>query len=205
MGRRVDRGMVLGITGPIGCGKSTIAGWLAGLGASVIDADAVAHHVTGPGTEALTAIVDRFGVRLLRPDGSLDRPALGRLVFSDPAALADLEEIVHPAVRSWIHQALTANADNEVAVTVIEAIRLAEGGLADWCDEIWLVTCDPKVQRRRLLGRGTKPADADQRMAAQGNLAERAATRATRIIDTSDDEAVTRERVMAAWSELGLD
>jgi dephospho-CoA kinase len=197
--------VTIGITGPIGCGKSTVAGWLGDLGAFVIDADAVAHEVTAPGTPALTAIAARFGAGYLRPDGSLDGAALGRVVFADPAALEDLEAIVHPAVRARIHEVLTARAQDHVGVTVIEAIRLAEGGLADWCDEVWLVTCDRDVQRRRLIGRGMPPADVDQRIAAQTGLAARARPKATRIIDTSDDREATRQQVIAAWRELRLE
>ena len=111
--------------------------------------------------------------RASAPDGSLDRAALGRIVFADPAALRDLEAIVHPAVRPRILAAIAAaEADGAVAV-VIEAIKLVEGGLAALCDEVWLVTCDPAVQRTRLVGRGTSPEDADQRIAAQAGFAER--------------------------------
>lgn len=195
----------IGLTGPIGCGKSTVAGWLEELGAHTIDADDVAREVTAPGEPALEAVIARFGERYRATDGSLDRAALAGLVFSEPAALRDLESITHPAVRERIRHAIDEDEAAGVAVTVIEAIKLAGGPLAELCDEIWLVTCDPDVQRLRLLGRGTTPADADQRMAAQRDLAERAAARATRVIDTSGDEAGTRDRVMAAWSELRLD
>lgn len=195
----------IGLTGPIGCGKSTVAGWLEELGAHAIDADVVAREVTAPGEPALEAVIARFGERYRATDGSLDRAALAGLVFSEPAALRDLESITHPAVRERIRHAIDEDEAAGVAVTVIEAIKLAGSPLAELCDEIWLVTCDPDVQRRRLLGRGTTPADADQRMAAQRDLAERAAARATRVIDTSGDEARTRDRVMAAWSELRLD
>lgn len=195
----------IGLTGPIGCGKSTVAGWLEELGAHTIDADDVAREVTAPGEPALEAVIARFGERYRATDGSLDRAALAGLVFSEPAALRDLESITHPAVRERIRHAIDEDEAAGVAVTVIEAIKLAGGPLADLCDEIWLVTCDPDVQRLRLLGRGETPADADQRMAAQRDLAERAAARATRVIDTSGDEARTRDRVMAAWSELRLD
>ncbi|MFL5770898.1 MAG: dephospho-CoA kinase [Chloroflexota bacterium] len=195
----------IGLTGPIGCGKSTVAGWLEELGAHTIDADVVAREVTAPGEPALEAVIARFGEGYRAADGSLDRGALAGLVFSEPAALRDLEAITHPAVRERIRHAIDEDEAAGVAVTVIEAIKLAGGPLAELCDEIWLVTCDPDVQRLRLLGRGTTPADADQRMAAQRDLAERAAARATRVIDTSGDEERTRDRVMAAWSELRLD
>jgi dephospho-CoA kinase len=166
----------------------------------VIDADAVAREVTAPGEPALEAVIDRFGEMYRRDDGSLDRAALGRLVFSDPAALRDLEAIVHPAVRSRIQRALTASAEDDVTVTVIEAIKLIEGGLAEKCDEVWLVTCDPATQRDRLIGRGLAQPDADQRIAAQGDLVVRLRPAATLILDTSGSVAETRQRVSEAWA-----
>ena len=108
-------------------------------------------------------------------DGTLDRAALGRIVFADPAALRDLEAIIHPAVRPRILAAIAAAEAEGAEVVVIEAIRLVEGGLAELCDEVWLVTCDPAVQRARLIGRGATPEDADARIDAQTTLVDRAA------------------------------
>ena len=183
----------IGLTGPIGCGKSTVAGWLGERpGIVVIDADRVARDVLDRGEPALDAVISRFGAGLLRDDGSLDRAALGRIVFSNPAALRDLEVIVHPAVRPRILAAIaTAEAEGAAAV-VIEAIKLVEGGLATLCDEVWLITCDPKVQRARLIERGGSAEDASQRMTAQAALADRVRPRATRVIDTSDDADATQ-------------
>ena len=107
-GRADRRTLRIGITGPIGCGKSTVAGWLAEGGAVVIDADRIAHEVTAPGEPATAAIFERFGDAVRAPDGTLDRPALGRIVFADPAALRELERIVHPAVRPRIAAGVTS-------------------------------------------------------------------------------------------------
>lgn len=189
------RPVVIGLTGPIGCGKSTIAGWLAELGAAVVDADAVARDVTGPGAPTLPAIRARFGPGVFRPDGSLDRAALGRVVFGDPAALRDLEAIVHPAVRPRILEALDRAAADRAPAVVVEAIKLVEGGLAELCDEVWLVTCSPVAQRARLAARGLAPADAEARRRAQRGLVARLRRRATRIVDTSGDPAETRRLV----------
>jgi dephospho-CoA kinase len=192
----------IGITGPIGCGKSTIGRWLGERpGVVVIDADQVAREVLDPGQLTLAAVVERFGTGLLGPDGELDRAALGRLVFADPAALRDLESIVHPAVRPRILAAVSAADANGAVAVIIEAIKLIEGGLAAQCDEVWVVTCDPIVQRARLIGRGTSEKDAAQRMAAQGDLAERIGPAATRTIDTSGDEAETRKLVESEFGE----
>lgn len=192
----------IGLTGPIGCGKSTIAQWLGERpGVVVIDADRVAREVLDPGEPALDAVVARFGAGLLRPDGELDRAALGRLVFADPAALRDLESIVHPAVRPRIlAETAVAEADGAVAV-IIEAIKLVEGGLVAECDEVWLVTCDPAVQRVRLIGRGSSEEDAAQRIAAQSDILARIEPVASGTIETSGDPTETRRLVDAALEE----
>jgi dephospho-CoA kinase len=191
----------IGLTGPIGCGKSTVAGWLAELGARVIDADVVARDVTPPGSPELAAVVAAFGPGILRDDGSLDRAALGRIVFADPAALARLEAIIHPAVRPRILAAIAdAERDGPPAI-VIEAIKLVEGGLAALCDEVWLVICDPAEQLDRLAGRGESAADAKARIAAQAGIFERLRESTTRVIDTSGSAATARSDVIAAWTE----
>ncbi|MFL5676496.1 MAG: dephospho-CoA kinase [Chloroflexota bacterium] len=191
--------VLIGLTGPIGCGKSTVARWLGERpGVVVIDADEVAREVVEPGQPALEAIVERFGEGIRREDGTLDREALGRIVFADPVALRDLEAITHPAVRPRILAAIdSAKADGADAV-VIEAIRLVEGGLAEICDEVWLVTCDPNVQRERLIGRGASADTAEQRIAAQSGLGERVRPVAARVLDTSGPPNRTKDEANAA-------
>lgn len=191
----------IGLTGPIGCGKSTVAGWLgARPRVVVIDADEVAREVVAPGEPGLDAVIGRFGDRFRRPDGTLDRPALGRLVFVDPDALRDLEAIVHPAVRPRIIAAIAEAEGAGADAVVIEAIKLVEGGLAELCDDVWLVTCEPAIQRDRLVGRGTTVADASVRIAAQGDIGARLAAAATRIIDTSGSAESTRAQVEMAFT-----
>lgn len=153
----------IGLTGPIGCGKSTVASWLGELGAAVIDADQVAREVTPPGSEVLAAVVEAFGTGVLRDDGTLDRAGLGRIVFADPAALGRLEAIIHPAVRPRILAAMEAAEASGAPAVVVEAIKLVEGGLAALCDDVWLVTCEPEVQHARVAAR----ASADLRAAGQ--------------------------------------
>ena len=190
----------IGITGPIGCGKSRVVQWLAELGVHVVDADEEARVVTSPGHPTHDLVVRRWP-EAAAPDGSLDRKALGRIVFSDPAALRELEQLVHPAVRPRILSRIQEAEDAGAPAVVIEAIKLVEGGLASHCDEVWLVTCHPNVQRFRLIARGASPEEADQRMAAQAGLAQRLAPAATRTIDTSGSEAATRAKVVEALGE----
>jgi dephospho-CoA kinase len=192
----------IGITGPIGCGKSTVARWLGDRsGVSVIDADHEARLVLAPETPEVEAVYRRFGQDLRRANGELDRGALGRIVFKDPEALHDLESIVHPAVRSRILAAIERAERAGARAVVIEAIKLVEGGLAELCDEVWLVSCEPAVQRERLVGRGDAEDDAAARVDAQGDLIERLRTRATRVVDTNGDLADTRRSVDALFDE----
>jgi dephospho-CoA kinase len=195
---RTVKPLRIGITGPIGCGKTTVLGWLAARGATVIDADVVAHEVTGPGSAALEAIRERFGRLAFRPDGSLDRAALGRAVFADAGALRDLEAIVHPLVRARILARIDDARSNGDPVVVIEAIRLVEAGYPALLDETWLIVCDGASQRARLAGRGLPPDEVDRRIAAQAGLAERARAVATREIDTSGSPAEAEARVAEA-------
>lgn len=174
--RASDRPFLIGLTGPIGCGKSTVGRALADLGGTVFDADELAREATGPGTPTLPQIRERFGDAVFAPDGALDRAAIAEVVFRDPAALADLERVVHPEVRRLLEHRLESAARDDVPFAVIEAIKLVEGGLAERCDEVWLVDCAPDVQRERLRGRGLETADVERRLAAQGpHLAERLA------------------------------
>ena len=198
--RPATRALRIGITGPIGCGKSTVAGWLAARGAVVVDADAEARVVSAPGQPAHDAILKRFGAAVRAPDGTLDRAALARLVFADPDALADLEAIVHPAVRPRILAAIGAADAAGAPAVAVEAIKLVEGGLATLCDEVWLVTCGPAAQRERLVARGVEEEDAERRIAAQGDWAERVMhVRGVFMIDSSGSRDETQAAAEAAY------
>jgi dephospho-CoA kinase len=193
--------VLIGLTGPIGCGKSTVAGFLRDIGGVVIDADELAREATAPGTAALPHIRERFGDGVFDADGVLDRAALARIVFADAAALADLERIVHPEVRSLVEQRLAAATRERAPFAVIEAIKLVEGGLAERCAEVWIVVCDAQTQRARLSGRGATSDDIARRLATQGDdlpqrLADQLAGRVTvRTLGTNGTLDDTRELV----------
>jgi dephospho-CoA kinase len=192
--------LTIGLTGPIGCGKSTVAGWLAGRGAVVIDADEVARAVSAPGEPGHDAVLEAFGDAVRVDAGRLDRAALARIVFRDPDALRRLEAILHPLVRTRILAEMESAREAAAPAVVVEAIKLVEAGLAALCDEVWLVTCAPGAQRERVIERGLDPADADRRIAAQAGLVERVRPVAARVIDTSGPIEDARARVAAAWA-----
>ena len=191
----------IGITGPIGCGKSAVAGMLAEHGAVVIDADHVVREVYEDAA-VREAVIDRFGPDVRAPDGSIDRRALARIVFDNAGALRDLEAIIHPAVRPRILAGIDAADTARAPAVVVEAIKLVESGLARLCDEVWLVTCDAPIQRGRLRERGIPEDDADRRIAAQRHLRDRVEPVATRRIDTSGTLDETRAEVARAWAAL---
>lgn len=192
------RALRIGLTGPIGCGKSTVAGFLAEHGALVVDADDAARSVTQPGSAGHDAVLAAFGPDVAAPDGTLDRAALAAIVFRDPERLRALEAIVHPAVRPIILARLEEADHDRAPVVVIEAIKLVESGLGTVCDEIWLVTCSPDEQLRRLTDRGSGLSDAVARIDAQGDIRERLRSATTRVIDTTGTFDDVRSRVAAA-------
>jgi len=196
-----SRTVRIGLSGPIGCGKSTVAGWLGDRGAVVVDADEVARTVTAPGEPATGRVIARFGPAVAASGGSLDRAALAAIVFADPAALRDLEAIVQPAVRGRILAAIADAERDGAQAIVIEAIALVEGGLAALCDEVWSVECSPADQRDRLRGRGMADDDIERRIAAQGDLAARLRPVATRVIDSGGDRRAVKTAVEAAYAE----
>jgi dephospho-CoA kinase len=160
----------------------------------------VARAVTAPGEPAHDLILERFGEVVRTHDGIVDRAGLARIVFTDPRRLAELEAIVHPAVRPRILAAIDEARGSNAPAVVIEAIKLVEGGLAALCDEVWLVTCSSIAQRERVIERGAAPDDAERRIAGQAGMTERLRGMATRIIDTTGPLNDARARVAAAWA-----
>ncbi len=193
--------ILIGLTGNIATGKSTVAHALRDLGATVIDADHAARVVVAKGRPALAEIVKSFGAAMLQADGELNRAALGKVVFNDAARLHQLEAIVHPAVRVEMERQLAVLPADSVAV--IEVIKLFESGWADRCDEVWVTHCRPEEQVARLIGsRGMSEADARVRVAAQNPQADKLA-RADVVIDTSGTHEETQTRVAREWKRIG--
>jgi dephospho-CoA kinase len=189
----------IGLTGGIGSGKSTVAARLADLGATVIDADALAREVLEPGTSGLARVVERFGDGVLTPEGTLDRPGLGAIVFNDPDALADLNAIVHPLVRQRTAELLAQAGEDEVVVNDVPL--LVETGLQDGFDAVIVVEAPIAVRLSRLVDRGLTEDDARSRIAAQASDEQRRAV-ATVLIDNSGSVAELRTQVDAAWQRL---
>ncbi|GAA1647518.1 dephospho-CoA kinase [Georgenia ruanii] len=200
--------LTIGLTGGIGSGKSTVSAELARLGAVVIDADRIARDVVAPGTPGLAAVVEAFGADVLRPDGTLDRPALGRRVFADPAALRRLGEITHPLIKEeTARRQAAAPAD---AIVVHDVPLIVENRLADAYDLVVVVGASEDVRLDRLTReRGMTPQDALARIRAQATDPERRAV-ADVWLDNSgtiDDllravRTVWRERVVPANDRL---
>jgi len=197
---------LIGLTGGIACGKSTVLAMLANLGARTIDADRVTHALQAPGKPVYEQIVAAFPEAVPEPGAPLDRRRLAALVFSDPQRLRQLEQIVHPAVRveirNFIEAAGRAAGSAERPVVVIDVVKLIESGWAQVCDEVWVVTAPEEQQVERLMAtRGMNEAEARQRIAAQTPQAARLA-HATVVLDNSGSLEATRAQVEAAWRAM---
>jgi dephospho-CoA kinase len=191
---------LIGLTGGIGSGKSTVSALLAARGALVIDADAITHELQQPGTEVFAAMVDRFGPRIVAADGTLDRQAVADLVFNDPAALKGLTDIVHPAVGAEIARRLEA-AEGTDQVVILDVPLLVESGRDDLVGLV-VVDVDPEVAVARLVEhRGMREDDVRARMARQVSRADRVA-KADIVIDNSGTLAELEAQVAAVWPRL---
>ncbi|WP_329024268.1 dephospho-CoA kinase [Streptomyces sp. NBC_01423] len=190
----------VGLTGGIGAGKSEVSRLLVGHGAVLVDADRIAREVVEPGTPGLAAVVEEFGPGILTPQGTLDRPALGAIVFADPDRLAALNAIVHPLVRD--RSAELEKAAGPDSVVVHDVPLLTENGLAPLYDLVVVVDADPETQLDRLVRlRGMTEADARARMAAQATREQRRAV-ADLVIDNDGPVEELADRVRAVWAEL---
>ncbi|MEW2415929.1 dephospho-CoA kinase [Streptomyces sp. NPDC046866] len=190
----------VGLTGGIGAGKSEVSRLLAGYGAVVVDSDRIAREVVEPGTPGLTAVVEAFGESVLTPEGALDRPRLGSIVFADQEKLKTLNAIVHPLVRARSAELEAAAGDG--AIVVHDVPLLAENGLAPLYDLVVVVDASPQTQLARLTAlRGMPEHEARARMAAQATREQRLAV-ATLVIDNDGPLEALEPQVRAVWKEL---
>jgi dephospho-CoA kinase len=190
--------ILVGLTGGIGSGKSTVSARLAELGATVIDADAITKDLQRAGTAVFAAIVERFGPGVVGPDGELDRPALAAVVFADPEELKALNQIVHPAVGVEIAERLEAAAGTD-AVVVLDVPLLVESGRDDLAG-LLVVDLDEDVAVERLVAhRGFSEEDARARIGRQASREERRA-KADRVLDNSGSREELLDQVDDAWA-----
>ncbi len=193
---------VIGLTGGIGSGKSTVSRFLAELGAVILDADKVGHEAFKPDTEIWRQVVAAFGSQILTPGGDIDREKLGEMVFGNPESLARLNQIMHP----WMYEIVTAQLDDYrrqgIDVVVLEAPLLIEVGWASSVDEVWVtVASEATVLSRLEEQKGLSRQKALARIHSQLSLEERV-RHADVVIDTDCDLDELRARVAELWRGL---
>ena len=205
---------VIGLTGGIGSGKSTVAGFLAGLGATVIDVDKVWHEALKPGTEVWQTIVDAFGAEIITSDRKIDRQKLGKIVFADPRAKDRLNGIMHPRIRNWVKSEIERHRRQGVGLLVLEvpllvevplSLRAGQPSLSDEVDEVWITVAPESVVLRRLKDKsGLSEPEALARIRSQLPSEERI-KHADVIIDTDCSLNELEVRVRELWQKLELD
>ncbi|HHY45272.1 MAG TPA: dephospho-CoA kinase [Firmicutes bacterium] len=198
---------VIGLTGGIASGKSTVSETLRDLGARIIDADAITREIQAPGSDALREIREVFGDRVIAPDGTLDRRELGRIVFSSEGARRMLNSIIHPRVINRTKDILremseSAAKEGPVPIAVVDAPLLLEAGADAVVDEVWVVALPREQQAERLMKReGYSAEEAFSRIDSQMPLEEKE-KRADYVIDNSGTIEETREQVFTLWRSL---
>lgn len=175
---------IIGLTGGIACGKTTVAGWLKALGAAVIDADEISHELTGPGGQALPAIFQAFGQGVKNFDGTLNRKALGDLVFGDEAQRQRLNRILHPLVKARMAEETECCRKMGVSTVIWDVPLLYEAGMAGMTDQVWCVSAPRELQIARLKERdGLSREEAEARLGSQWPLSQKE-SRADAVIRT---------------------
>jgi len=197
--------MIIGLTGGIASGKSTVSALLVSKGARLVDADVIAREVMLPGHEVLAAAVKQFGSEILSPDGTLNRGKLGDIVFQDPAALQALNNLTHPAIRREIKERMNSMEEEDPKkLTIVDIPLLFESGLENMFHEILVVYVPREVQIARLMERnGLSLEQAEARLNAQLDI-EAKRNKADYIIDNSGELAHTEQQVAVLWDRLGL-
>ena len=193
---------VIGLTGGIGSGKSTVSQFLAELGAVILDMDKVGHEVLKPGTEAWQEVVEAFGSQLLTPRGEIDRKRLGEIVFGNPESLSQLNQITHPRIADVVKARLEEYQRQGVKVVVLEAPLLLEVGWTSLVDEVWVTVAPESTVLKRLKERvGLSKAESLARIRSQLSSEERT-RRADVIINTDCELNELKARVRELWQRL---
>ena len=192
--------LLVGLTGGLGSGKSTVSRMLEERGAVVLDADAFARDAVRAETPGFDRVAARFGSEVIGPDGELDRAKLAGIVFNDETSLRDLEQIVHPEVRRMVEGGISANAATDNVVVLVNPLLIEMGTHRD-CDVVVVVSASPETQLERVLARGMDREDAEARMANQLPSDERA-EHADVLLDNDGDLAALERQVDALWTEL---
>lgn len=196
-----SRPHVIGVTGNIAVGKSTVLNRLAERGAAVIDADRVYHELIGPSAPLNGTLVKTFGAGIRNADGTINRRALADIVFANPVALARLDEVTHPSVVAEIGRLIVAL---DAPMVAVDAVKLFEAGLDRLCDEVWLVTAPPERQITRLMARNNlSREEASRRVQAQPPVAEKR-LRADVVVDNGGDIEHTWQLIDAGWDAAVL-
>lgn len=191
---------IIGLTGGIASGKSTVSKLLKALGAQIIDADQIAREIVAPGSDALSEIAAFFGSDILNPDGSLKRGELARIVFNDPETLAALNRMTHPRIIAVIKDRIR-QASVRDSVLVLDAALLIELNLESLVDETWLVSVQPEIQMERLVKREAMGrADAEKIIGSQLPLAMKIAA-ADVCIDNNGSLETLQETIKKMWNE----
>ncbi|HHT02320.1 MAG TPA: dephospho-CoA kinase [Firmicutes bacterium] len=196
--------LVIGLTGGIGSGKSTVSNMLRELGAVIIDADVIARQVVRPGEPAWQELQERFGREIIRPDGSLDRRRLGEIAFHNSQALQDLNRITHPRIRERIIERIDQLRQMNVRVVVVDAPLLLEAGLTDIVDQVWVVDVDHETLVKRVqLREGFTAEQVEARLQAQ-MAPEEKRRRADVVIDNRGNVGQTQEQVLQLWHKITM-
>lgn len=193
--------LLVGLTGGIGSGKSTVARLLAARGAVIVDADEVARHVVEPGQPAFERLVERFGPEIVGTDGRLDRARLAELAFATPEATADLNAITHPAVGAEFLRRMEAAPKDAIVVCDVPLLVESETAASRGYEYVIVVEAPRELRLERLEARGIGRADAEARMATQATDEQRRAV-ATHVVDNSGDLEHLERQVEAVWREL---
>jgi dephospho-CoA kinase len=194
--------IVIGLTGGIATGKSTVTNYLAGLGTVIIDADKLARELVLPGSLALKEIKAIFGGQVIQEDGFLDRKALGKIIFSDQTQREQLDNIMIPKIIARTEELIEHYRRADVSVVVIDAPLLFEVGMNDIVDTVWVVYVPRDVQIHRLMARdGLTEFQAKERLAAQTSIEEKRLL-ADNVIDNSGNMAHTFQQVEELWQQL---